>query len=812
VADRKTAFEDFVTTDPIGTILSDNAMGDASTDDAFNLVGKLGAAFDVLRHRNTRTPLTVGIYGSWGAGKTSAMRWLEAGARRWTSIGRTPKLRTAWFNPWKYQTQEDVWRGLVAEVILASVRVEEASVARVAKAAKLFGGALGSGFVQALGAVASSATGGLVDGDVAVAAGKDVALAARPEKPFLNLFESTLREWVEDTIPEDERLILFIDDLDRCLPEVTLEVLEALKLYLDIPRLIFVVGVDDEVVRAVVQKQYEAQGVDAEKSRKYLEKMFQVEVRLAPTEQDIEGYLDDLLARAEWWQYLGEERVKTAFRKVILELAERNPREVKRLINSAFVQGVSSVHLAKATDASLTVPQAVQLFLLRRALRRPNVNRATMLEFRRGQRFFAAWSGAVAEDPGGPLRPERSTEEQVQSKRMMKAPHNPAWEAGERWHDVLGPEHAAFHALLDDPILAELMVVGFPYDWAESKATTEPRFDDEFIEAVARSLGISAEEAKDTDGSGVEELDLSGTDISTLEQVARCRHLARLKARDTGVHDLRPLQGLTALGELDLSGSLVTDLSPLRTFESLAWLSVRGTAISTLAPLAGHPRLTWLYSADTRVTSIDVVAELPDLGVLDLGRCPIQSFEALRRCTGLEALFVGSTSFRDGAILAGLTRMWELSLDRSDFSEWDVLAALAELRHLDVSGCSIGDLAPLSGLQHLERLRIGGTQVRDLSPLAASRLQSLDLTGTSVDRLDAVTTMESLQVLNGSHTALRDLSHLAGHPSLHTLALAGVPATDYAAVAEIPCLRNLAVRSDADLPALPDRVRVVRRS
>ena len=56
-------------------------------------------------------------------------------------------------------------------------------------------------------------------------------------------------------------MVVFIDDLDRCLPEVTFEVHEALKLYLNIDKLIFVVGLDRRVVQAHVEKHYEKNGL-----------------------------------------------------------------------------------------------------------------------------------------------------------------------------------------------------------------------------------------------------------------------------------------------------------------------------------------------------------------------------------------------------------------------------------------------------------------------------------------------------------------------------------------------------------------------
>jgi hypothetical protein len=62
------------------TILPDYPAGLlAEYSDLLGLKSRLGlgTVHDILRHGNTRCRITVAIYGDWGTGKTSAMRWLE---------------------------------------------------------------------------------------------------------------------------------------------------------------------------------------------------------------------------------------------------------------------------------------------------------------------------------------------------------------------------------------------------------------------------------------------------------------------------------------------------------------------------------------------------------------------------------------------------------------------------------------------------------------------------------------------------------------------------------------------------------------
>ncbi len=219
--------------------------------DGFLLDAKLGALFDILRHKNTRTPITAAIYGDWGTGKSSSMRWLKDRLGHWNRMskeqrGSHPSVESVWFEPWKYHTRESVWRGLISEVILHCFRVEtmtrDNAVTRLREASKHFGRFLGRSFLHALTRV--KVPGEDLSGEVFSDVIDEYNKANHPEKAYLNEFESTLKEWVGNFFPSSTndtpgtRLAVFIDDLDRCLPEVTLEVLEALKLYINIPQMI----------------------------------------------------------------------------------------------------------------------------------------------------------------------------------------------------------------------------------------------------------------------------------------------------------------------------------------------------------------------------------------------------------------------------------------------------------------------------------------------------------------------------------------------------------------------------------------------
>ena len=94
--------------------------------------------------------------------------------------------------------------------------------------------------------------------------GKPVETPFAEKSALLDLFDQAfdrlMAAWVHHKLdargidPQAGVLVVFIDDLDRCLPAKAVQVLEAVKLFLDKPGCIFILGADTRVVRDAVRK------------------------------------------------------------------------------------------------------------------------------------------------------------------------------------------------------------------------------------------------------------------------------------------------------------------------------------------------------------------------------------------------------------------------------------------------------------------------------------------------------------------------------------------------------------------------------
>lgn len=584
-------YMEFAVREPKLSVLADQALEpEQAYRDRFNLRYKLGPVYDILRHPATKTPMAVAVYGDWGTGKTTAMKWLHGLLDQWNQNGsadRKIKVRPVWFYPWKYDKKEDVLRGLIWEVVVNIIGVKRTTIQTVKKTARQFGPFLGRTFLHNLISTKFKAkvSGGTTDTRVHLADIEEMSLeyqeASHPRNACLNEFESSLRDWIESTLGKNERLVVFIDDLDRCMPEIALQVLKSLRLYLNIEKLVFVVGADRSVISKLVREHYKRLGLDEEKSKNYLAKMFQVEVQVEPTEQQISDFLDEQLKDIPYWKepyLLYEETV--LFRELIFKLAERNPREVKRLINSALMTGTGAVMIKSpaATGGWIEFKQGLQLFFVRKILD-DRYTMASEIGSKRGIAFFGQWSQIVCrgkeKDPNFPCslrlpadfhKGRRAAFRETETELFAEGhePARPTREAKpdlsfapDTYHPLLkNPAFLVLLHLLADEDLGRLMQIPYPTEATQITAVVGTSKEVDIIrEAIARALHKRTDDLIDDDYRNIECLDLTGAQVSDLQPIKGLISLQVLNLSDTQVSNLEPIRSLTNLQELYVSRS-----------------------------------------------------------------------------------------------------------------------------------------------------------------------------------------------------------------------------------------------------------------
>lgn len=81
-----------------------------SKDDYLNYQTYINAFYDIVTNPDTETPVTLGIYGRWGSGKTTILKQLEEKLQ-------SNNITTIWFNAWQYNVEDHLWAAFLQSIL-----------------------------------------------------------------------------------------------------------------------------------------------------------------------------------------------------------------------------------------------------------------------------------------------------------------------------------------------------------------------------------------------------------------------------------------------------------------------------------------------------------------------------------------------------------------------------------------------------------------------------------------------------------------------------------------------------------------------
>ncbi|MES2960809.1 MAG: Qat anti-phage system ATPase QatA [Pseudomonadota bacterium] len=320
-------------------------------------------------------PITIGVHGDWGAGKSSVLEMIEEG------LSAEKEILCIKFNGWQFQGFEDakiaVIESIVTELIakrsLMTIASEEVKnlfhQIDWLKVAKKAGGLAFTAFtgiptLDQIGDLLSAAKSQLgnpselatEDNIKAVASATSSLLKDKSENhnipkeinEFKKAFDALLKK------AKIDRLVVLIDDLDRCLPQTAVETLEAIRLFVSLPKTAFVIGADEAMIEYSVKHHFPDLPESTNAigyARNYLEKLIQVPMRIpALGETETSIYVELLLMGAE----LGEDSEE--FGK-LLELGRKalkkpwsgdgiDRQDVKNILGEKFDQVLPSLSIS----------------------------------------------------------------------------------------------------------------------------------------------------------------------------------------------------------------------------------------------------------------------------------------------------------------------------------------------------------------------------------------------------------------------------------------------------------------------------------
>lgn len=261
---------------------------DKETDVDFLGYDKIADTILEIVKDNHLRPLTIGVYGDWGVGKSSILALLQKNVVNLPEAEKA-KVHTIVFNGWLFQGYEDTKSALMETIItdLARLQPKSKKIKELAKsllkrvnwlkmakitANTLFMGVTGipTGSIDIAKKVLNLDTS---DGDESFQEDEDNV----PTQ--INAFREEFKELIKTS--KIEQLIILVDDLDRCLPKSVIEILEAIRLFLFVEGTVFVISADEKMIEYAVREHFPNLPLSySEYTKNYLEKLIQIPIRI----------------------------------------------------------------------------------------------------------------------------------------------------------------------------------------------------------------------------------------------------------------------------------------------------------------------------------------------------------------------------------------------------------------------------------------------------------------------------------------------------------------------------------------------------
>lgn len=269
---------------------------------------------DIIKN-DELTPSTIGIYGDWGSGKSSLMEMVQ------NSLSNDKDYLCLKFNGWLFEGYEDAKTALIG-TILDEINEKKKPTAKakdiikrlykkidlIKLASKSFKYGIDFTVTGGFGTIADLTITSVLDKlkdeapEISENQIKDVLETTFTNSEIrsnLKSFQQDFAKLLKET--KIKRLVVFIDELDRCNPDTILETFEAIRLFLFAEGTSFIIGADERQVMYAVRKKYpNVEGNKLDIGKEYLEKIIQYPIKIPQLgTEEVRFYITCLLFKHE---------------------------------------------------------------------------------------------------------------------------------------------------------------------------------------------------------------------------------------------------------------------------------------------------------------------------------------------------------------------------------------------------------------------------------------------------------------------------------------------------------------------------------
>ncbi|MBQ9207115.1 MAG: hypothetical protein IJ158_10430 [Treponema sp.] len=283
---------------------------DIETDDDllnFSVIADTAANMII---ENKSQPVSIGISGSWGIGKSSMLKLIEKSVEKQKG---EEKYICLTFDAWRYQGYEDAKKALLKQVSAKLLKIAESDKTLTIRIGELFKRVNWGKTIKVLGGVAGGiaglATGTAIlplitlftnsilnDPKKYLSDSNNVEELKKSISNVKTEVDDLLKEKKEENVPQEIEefidkfknlleeiniyLVIFVDDLDRCLPSTAISTLEAMRLLLFVPRMSFVIAADTTMIKSAVRTHFGNENISDELVTNYFDKLIQIPIEV----------------------------------------------------------------------------------------------------------------------------------------------------------------------------------------------------------------------------------------------------------------------------------------------------------------------------------------------------------------------------------------------------------------------------------------------------------------------------------------------------------------------------------------------------
>lgn len=247
----------------------------------------------------------IALYGEWGSGKSSVLKTIESNLSK-------DKYKLIWIDMWKEESDYTNLSVKILNRILSSLDIKTETKKSILKAF----------FVLGKGVKINA---GIISYDMNPAfeqLNKELENEEKVEN-FISSFQDQIDKYYKKT---GKKVIVFLDDLDRCDSNNMLNIIYNVKLLLSTQNVIFVFGIDKDAITLALKNKYNN---EANKAESFLEKIFPISFNM-PHEIMNKENIDIIIRRVS--DDLKEDAYEN-IRNFFDKMKFNNPREIIKVVN-----------------------------------------------------------------------------------------------------------------------------------------------------------------------------------------------------------------------------------------------------------------------------------------------------------------------------------------------------------------------------------------------------------------------------------------------------------------------------------------------